>query len=415
MTPKWHRAVIFYRQARIKLNDIRLLFKQSCWTISSIALESAPLNFPRINTMLPGLVDVANYDAQLKEKEDFLKERFAQYQPPTLESYPSEPINYRLRAEFRVWHENDDLYHIVFNSQTKEKVRVDEFPSASLLINQVMSTLMAELKGNPALRFKLFQIDYLSTLSGELVISMLYHRQLDEKWQQEVRALKDRLNEQFNLNIIGRARKQKICLDDDFAIEKLQVDGQELIYKQVENSFTQPNGGINQKMLEWAIDITKDATGDLLELYCGNGNFSLALAKNFDRVLATEIAKPSVDSAQYNISENGIDNVTILRMSAEEFTSAMRGEREFRRLQGIDLKSFNCNTILVDPPRAGLDDETVKMIQDYDNIIYISCNPETLANNLEVLSQTHHITRFALFDQFPYTHHMESGVYLTKK
>jgi len=365
--------------------------------------------------MLPGLVDVANYEKQLTEKEDFLKERFEQFKPPALESYRSAPQNYRLRAEFRVWHDHEELYHIVFNSQTKEKVRVDQFPSASLLINQVMSTLMAELKNNPALRFKLFQIDYLSTLSGQIIVSMLYHRQLDDKWQTEAVALNERLNQQFDLKLIGRARKQKICLDNDFVIEKLNVNGQELIYKQVENSFTQPNGSINQQMLEWAIDITKDATGDLLELYCGNGNFSLALAKNFDRVLATEIAKPSVDSAQYNISENNIDNVTILRMSAEDFTSAMRGEREFRRLQGIDLTSFNCNTILVDPPRAGLDDETLKMIQDYDNIIYISCNPETLANNLETLSKTHNISRFALFDQFPYTHHMEAGVYLTRK
>jgi len=365
--------------------------------------------------MLPGLVDVANYEKQLTEKEDFLKERFSTFNTPTLESYPSEPQNYRLRAEFRVWHENEDLYHIVFNSQTKEKVRVDQFPSASVLINEVMLALMAELKDNPALRFKLFQIDYLSTLSGQIIVSMLYHRQLDEHWQTAAVALNERLNQQFDLKLIGRARKQKISLADDFVIEKLNVNGQELIYKQVENSFTQPNGGINQKMLEWAVDITKDATGDLLELYCGNGNFSLALAKNFDRVLATEIAKPSVESAQYNISENNIDNVTILRMAAEEFTSAMRGEREFRRLQGIDLSSFNCNTILVDPPRAGLDDETVKMIQDYDNIIYISCNPETLASNLEVLTQTHNISRFALFDQFPYTHHLESGIYLTKK
>lgn len=365
--------------------------------------------------MLPGLVDVANYETQLAEKEAFLTEHFKKFNPPALESYCSEKQNYRLRAEFRVWHDNDDLYHIVFNSQTREKVRVDQFPSASTLINQVMAALMAELQDNKILRFKLFQIDYLSTLSGEIIVSMLYHRQLDDKWHEEATALNARLNEQFNLKLIGRARKQKICLSDDFVIEKLNVNGQELIYKQVENSFTQPNGGINQKMLEWAQDITKDATGDLLELYCGNGNFSLALAKNFDRVLATEIAKPSVESAQYNISENNIDNVTILRMAAEEFTSAMRGEREFRRLQGIDLKSFNCNTILVDPPRAGLDDETLKMIQAYDNIIYVSCNPETLASNLETLTQTHHVSRFALFDQFPYTHHMESGVYLTKK
>lgn len=365
--------------------------------------------------MLPGLVDVANYDKQLAEKESFLQDLLQPFNPPTVDCFRSDVENYRLRAEFRVWHDDEDLYHIVFNSQTKEKVRVDQFPSASRIINDMMLALMAEIKDKPALRHKLFQIDYLSTLSGQIIVSLLYHRQLDEAWEEAAQRLKTHLSESFDVQLIGRARKQKVCLGNDYVIEKLNVNNQELIYKQVENSFTQPNGGINQKMLEWAVEITKDATGDLLELYCGNGNFSLALAPNFDRVLATEIAKPSVDSAQYNIAANNIENVTILRMAAEEFTSAMRGDREFRRLKGIDLASFNCNTILVDPPRAGLDDDTLAMIADYDNILYISCNPQTLSNNLTTLCQTHNVSKLALFDQFPYTHHMEAAVYLTRK
>lgn len=133
-----------------------------------------------------------------------------------------------------------------------------------------------------------------------------------------------------------------------------------MIHRQVENSFTQPNAAMNIQMLEWALDVTKGSKGDLLELYCGNGNFSLALARNFDRVLATEIAKPSVAAAQYNIAANHIDNVQIIRMAAEEFTQAMNGVREFNRLQGIDLKSYQCETIFVDPPRSGLDSEPRK-------------------------------------------------------
>jgi tRNA (uracil-5-)-methyltransferase len=172
---------------------------------------------------------------------------------------------------------------------------------------------------------------------------------------------------------------------------------------------------MNQQMLEWAQDVTRDADGDLLELYCGNGNFSLAMAHNFNQVLATEIAKPSVDSAQFNITANGIDNVKILRMSAEEFTMAIRGEREFNRLKGIDLQSYHCNTIFVDPPRAGLDQATLDMVQAYERILYISCNPLTLKDNLQQLIQSHRIERFALFDQFPYTHHMESGVWLVRR
>ncbi|MBD1558657.1 tRNA (uridine(54)-C5)-methyltransferase TrmA [Vibrio sp. S9_S30] len=363
-------------------------------------------------------VNPEHYQAQLADKTQRLTEMFAPFNAPELEVYESPDQHYRMRAEFRVWHEGEELYYIMFNQETREKYRVDTFPAASRLINDLMPLLIDAMKDNDTLRRKLFQVDFLSTLSGEILVSLLYHRQLDDEWISQAKALKQRLNDEgFNLNLIGRARKMKIVLDQDYVIEKLNVHGETYVYQQVENSFTQPNGIVAQKMLEWAVDCTQESTGDLLELYCGNGNFSLALAQNFDRVLATELAKPSVDSAQFNIEANNIDNVQIVRMSAEEFTEAMEGKREFRRLkqQNVDLTSYNCNTIFVDPPRAGMDIDTCKMVQGYERIMYISCNPDTLKDNLDILSKTHRITRFALFDQFPYTHHMEAGVFLERK
>ncbi|GAL22666.1 tRNA (uracil(54)-C5)-methyltransferase [Vibrio maritimus] len=358
------------------------------------------------------------YQVQLEEKSQRLIDMMAPYSAPELEVFTSPEKHYRMRAEFRVWHEGDDMYYIMFNQETREKYRVDQFPAASRLINDLMPLLMDAMKGNEVLRKKLFQVDFLSTMSGEILVSLLYHRQLDDAWKEQAQALKQRLNDEgFKLNLIGRARKMKIVMDQDYVVETLNVHGQPYHYQQVENSFTQPNGPVAQKMLEWAVDCTQDSKGDLLELYCGNGNFSLALAQNFERVLATELAKPSVESAQYNIAANKIDNVQIIRMSAEEFTEAMEGKREFRRLQqqNVDLKSYNCNTIFVDPPRAGMDIDTCKMVQGYERILYISCNPETLKDNLDVLGETHHITRFALFDQFPFTHHIEAGVLLERK
>ncbi|MGL4845132.1 MAG: tRNA (uridine(54)-C5)-methyltransferase TrmA [Aeromonas veronii] len=358
----------------------------------------------------------ADYQAQLDEKRARLTELFAGFTLPALEVHSSPAEFYRMRAEFRIWHEGDDLFHCMYAPATKEIIKIDHFPTASRLINQLMPLLLEGLRPHPVLRRKLFQIDYLSTQSGQIIVSLLYHRQLEAEWQQAAEVLQAELRAKgFELQLIGRAHKQKICLGDDFVIEQLNVAGRQLIYKQVENSFTQPNAAINEQMLAWALDVTKGSEGDLLELYCGNGNFSIALAQNFRKVLATEIAKPSVDSAQFNIAANGVDNLIILRMSAEEFTMAMRGEREFNRLKGVDLKSYQCNTIFVDPPRAGLDDATVKLVQEYDNILYISCNPDTLQANMAVLGETHEIARFALFDQFPWTHHMEAGVYLRRK
>ncbi|HIC8799878.1 tRNA (uridine(54)-C5)-methyltransferase TrmA [Aeromonas veronii] len=358
----------------------------------------------------------ADYQAQLDEKRARLTELFAGFTLPALEVHSSPAEYYRMRAEFRIWHEGDDLFHCMYAPATKEIIKIDHFPTASRLINQLMPLLLEGLRPHPVLRRKLFQIDYLSTQSGQIIVSLLYHRKLEAEWQQAAEVLQADLRAKgFELQLIGRAHKQKICLGDDFVIEQLNVAGRQLIYKQVENSFTQPNAAINEQMLAWALDVTKGSEGDLLELYCGNGNFSIALAQNFRKVLATEIAKPSVDSAQFNIAANGVDNLIILRMSAEEFTMAMRGEREFNRLKGVDLGAYQCNTIFVDPPRAGLDDATVKLVQEYDNILYISCNPETLQANMAVLGETHEIARFALFDQFPWTHHMEAGVYLRRK
>ncbi len=360
-------------------------------------------------------VDPDNYEEQLDAKKTQFNNQFATFNLPALECFESPKQNYRMRSEFRVWHDDDDLYYIMFDKETKQRIRVDQFPPASTLINSLMPQLITLLKSADILRRKLFQVDFLSTLSGQVIVSLLYHKQLDDEWLVEAKRIKAELSEQFNINFIGRAKKQKILLDQDYVVEELDVDGNKLFYQQIENSFTQPNAQVSIKMLEWAIDCTRNSQGDLLELYCGNGNFSLALAKNFNKVLATEIAKPSVHSAQFNIAKNGIDNVTIIRMSAEEFTQAINGVREFNRLEGINLSDYQCNTIFVDPPRAGLDDETVKMVQNYDNILYISCNPETLYNNLEVFNKTHEVKRFALFDQFPYTHHTEAGVYLVRR
>lgn len=356
-----------------------------------------------------------NYSKQLSKKQSDMTELFSCFAMPTADVYPSAKLNYRLRAEFRVWHEGDDLYYIMFNSATKEKFRVDDFPVASQLINKAMKALLIAIKDKPALRYKLFQVDFLSTLSGELLISLLYHKPLEPNWEEAATKLKEQLSTISPIDIIGRAKKQKIIINKDYVMESLQVGSKRFVYQQVENSFTQPNGGVNEQMLLWAQQATENAQGDLIELYCGNGNFSIALAENFDRVLGTEISKTSVKSAQVNIKANKISNIDIVRMSSEEFSQAMNGERKFRRLEGFDLTAYNYDTVLVDPPRAGLDKDTTELVSRFDKIIYISCNPNTLKENLVDLSKTHTIENFALFDQFPYTEHIETGVVLTRK
>ena len=365
-----------------------------------------------MSEIFPDPINPAEYDTQLAEKKARLNSLFAEFVPPALEVYESAVSHYRLRAEFRLWHEGDRCFYAMFEPGNRKKAyEVREFNIASPLINDLMQRLLADLHTSELLRRRLFQIEFLTTLSGDALITIIYHKKLDEAWEAEARELQARIG----FPIIGRSRKQKIVLERDYVTEVLNVDGKQYSYRQIEGGFTQPNGEVNQKMLSWARSASEGIGGDLVELYCGNGNFSVALAEKFDRVLATEISKTSVNAAQVNIADNKIDNLIIARLSSEEFVQALRAERTFTRLEGVDLTSYDFRTVLVDPPRAGLDDESVKQTADYDNIIYISCNPDTLHANLTELCKTHDIVRFAMFDQFPYTHHIETGVVLKRK
>jgi tRNA (uracil-5-)-methyltransferase len=356
-------------------------------------------------------IQIEQYDTLLNDKVLRIREQFAQFTPPEIEVFQSEVQHFRLRAEFKIWHEGERCFHAMFEKGTKNTpIEIKEFPIASKAITQLMPVLMDEINNSQTLKHRLFQLEYLSTLSGEMLVTMIYHRQLDDAWIAEAKHLKEKLG----IHIIGRAKKLKILLDQDFVIEMLNVDGKSLRYKQIEGGFTQPNGKMNEKMLSWARSCVDGSSGDLLELYCGNGNFSIAMADKFRRVFATEISKTSVKAANDNKSMNNIDNVDFARVSAEEFTGHMNGVRKRRRLKDLNLEEADFQTVLVDPPRSGLDEDSCKMISEYPNIVYISCNPDTLKQNLEVLNKTHNIKRFAMFDQFPYTDHIECGIYLSK-
>ena len=357
--------------------------------------------------------DQSSYQQQLDSKVDHYRSLMADagVELPQLDIYNSAPSGFRMRAEFRIWHENGQAHYAMNKPGEKRPYIIHDFPIGSALINQLMPRILAAVNASDTLSFKLFSMEYLTTTTDEVLITLIYHRQLDEQWQRVATELQSALN----IKIIGRSRKQKVVLSDDFVTEKLRVNNREYSYQQVEASFTQPNAEVNQKMLTWASDCLAESRGDLVELYCGNGNFTAVLAQYFNRVLATEISKVSVTSATTNFVANNIDNVTIARLSSEEFTQALNRERDFRRLADVDLDSFDFSTIFVDPPRAGLDAGTEKLVTKMDNILYISCNPNTLAENLKQITKTHRVVKAALFDQFPWTHHIESGVYLERR
>ena len=367
---------------------------------------------PLFDELLMTSIDfsIIHYQQQLNEKLNRIQRDFADFLLPPIQVFPSANKHYRMRAEFRVCHRQARSELVMFDAD-KKPYPITEFPIGSTQINKLIPALLTAINSDEQLHHKLYQVDFLTTQSGEALITLIYHKQLDDEWIEKAKTLK----QQLNADIIGRSRKQRLLIERDHVIERMEVAGKEYLYQQVESSFTQPNANVCQSMLSWAVTNSTGFGGDLLELYCGNGNFTLPLSQNFSKVLATEVSKTSVDSALFNIALNQIDNIQIARLSSEEFSQAIDGVREFNRLRHVNLADYNFSTIFVDPPRAGLDPHTTAITQRFGNIIYISCNPDTLRENLRTITQTHQIKAFALFDQFPYTHHAECGVTLQKK
>ncbi len=346
------------------------------------------------------------YDAQLAQKKESMRELFKSLHVKDFSLHISPSSHYRNRAEFRIWHDGDKISYAMGKIDGKGAVQIENCPKVVTSIYELMPKLKEAIEANETLRYKLFAVEFLSS-SSKVLVSLLYHKAIDEMWEIEAK----KLEETFGISIIGRSKKVKKVISEDFVIDSLHVSHEKYNYKIIEGGFSQPNSFVNAKMIEWVLSHVKD-TKDLLELYCGHGNFTLPLSRKFDKVLATEISKSSIASALTSCELNNISNIKFLRMSVEDLTSALNKEREFNRLKEIDLEEYNFSHVFVDPPRAGIDEKSLEFLKRFDKIIYISCNPLTLKRDIEFLG--YEIEDFALFDQFPYTSHVESGAILRK-
>lgn len=345
------------------------------------------------------------YEGQLKQKVDAYRSYFS-IEPQV---FPSPPSHFRARAEFKIFHDADLSY--AMHKKGGGFVKIDHCPIVLKPIFDLMEPLLEAIRSDHLLAKKLFRIDFLSGLSGEVLVTLVYHRAIDEAWSEAAKGLR----EQFGIDIIGRSRGKKIVLEKEFIYEKVPIGDREFTYMHYEGSFSQPNPYVNKEMIKWALEASQHLGGDLVELYCGAGNFTLPLAQNFKKVIATEISKTSIKAAKEAAKINGIENIHFIRMSSEEFSQALSGERAFRRLEGIDLGAMELKTLFVDPPRCGLDPATLEIAKGFENIIYISCNPNTLLRDIKELKRSgFSIEKLAFFDQFPYTEHLEAGVLLRR-
>ncbi|WP_457573283.1 class I SAM-dependent RNA methyltransferase [Desulfolithobacter sp.] len=164
--------------------------------------------------------------------------------------------------------------------------------------------------------------------------------------------------------------------------------------------FSQVNPEQNQQLVRMVCRLAGEVRDQaLLDLYCGIGNFSIPLAMPGARVTGIERSRPSIAWAKKNSNAAGLDRTRFLAMDTG------RGLRELVR----NKERFNC--IVLDPPRQGLGrDISLLPALGPERIIYVSCDPATLARDLRILVRNgrFRLTSVVPVDMFPQTHHIES-------
>ena len=171
----------------------------------------------------------------------------------------------------------------------------------------------------------------------------------------------------------------------------------ELAYRP--GDFVQVNEAVNQAMVAQALEWLAPAPGErILDLFCGLGNFALPLAQQADQVVGVEGVAGMVERATANARRNGLSNTTFHQADLSE------------PLQGAEWAAGGFSGVLLDPPRDGAF-ETVRHISSLGvrRIVYVSCNPATLARDTLVLQQQgYHLKRAGVLDMFPQTSHVEA-------
>ena len=301
---------------------------------------------------------------------------------------------YRARCEFGI---SKNSYTMVEDGK-RIYMDVSKIPHHS--IQKIMPKLLKYINESSILKSKLFQINFRSS-GSDVLATMIYHKKLKDEWGIEAKDIQAKFK---NLSIIGRSKNQKITNDKENLkiICKYKNSSFEILQNDV--VFFQPNFYLYSMMISFITDYLKDSK-DLLEVYCGCGSFTLPLSSKFNKVFATENNRHAVKLLIESIELNGITNLETARLSDNETALALCNKRIFRRLKNIDLTSYNFSHILVDPPRAGLSIATINLSNQFKNMIYISCNPETFFRDFKIIKRE--IKAIGLFDQFSNTDHLE--------
>jgi 23S rRNA (uracil-5-)-methyltransferase RumA len=247
--------------------------------------------------------------------------------------------------------------------------------------------------------------------TGEMLVVLVTSTQLDID-------LTDYVNSLLEVELQGEIKGVIHILNDNLAdavkCDKMEIlYGQDYFYDELLGlrfkispfSFFQTNTLGAEVLYKTALDFIEDKDNKtVFDLYCGTGTIGQIVAQKAKKVIGIEIVEEAVDAANHNASNNGLNNCHFIAGDV---------------LKKIDELNEKPDIIILDPPRVGVNPKALSKILEFKakEIIYISCNPKTLAENLKQINEEsdYIVEKVKCVDMFPHTPHVECISLLTKK
>ena len=403
---------ILYRRAGVNFGKVRKLYKLSKDRIQpkcKICTSCGGCQYQQLA-----------YEAQLKYKTKRVKESLTRIAKVDTKVLPcigmDNPYNYRNKIQvpfnkdrngkvkFGFYKENSHIIMPIKECAIEDKRAAPILWDIKLLLEEMNIPVYNEDNGKGILRYVLVRTSH----HYEELMVVLVTTQMNFPGQRnfinelvnrhpEITTVVENVNNRHTNVILGN--QEKVLYGSGY----IKDDILGLTFEISASSFFQVNPIQVEKLYEYALNLIDFSKKEVvLDAYSGVGTIGLIAAKNAKKVISVEINKSAHKNAIENAKRNNVNNI--------EFVCADAGEYISKSEEDIDI-------LIMDPPRSGSDETFLSTVinKRIKKIIYISCNPETLARDIAYLSSLYKVTYVQPVDMFPMTAHVETVVGLYRK
>lgn len=366
------------------------------------------------------------YSSQLDFKKDVVKQALAKYQPANYQAYRllptigmENPWHYRNKLQFQVRQDDTGQAQAgLYKSDSHELVAIDDClvqqPATMNTVNKVVALLNKygvpiydEQKNSGIVKTLMIRV---GIATKEIQLVFITNSPKLPKKNALIAELTQELPEVVSIMQNIQTKKTSLVMGDEtqhlWGKESIEEHLGDLVFDLSPRAFFQLNPEQTAVLYEEARKaLDAQPTDTIVDAYCGVGTIGLSLAKHVNRVRGMDTIPSAIDDAKRNAERLGIDNSRYEVGTAEEL------------LPHWFTNGFRPDGIVVDPPRTGLDDQLIQALLRYPTkkLVYISCNPSTLARDLVKLTRKYNVDYLQSVDMFPQTARAEVVAKLTLK